>query len=303
MALQETWVIDPPYLQGFLRFYINTTRAAKYGHLQGGLVTYVANTIAHTARTFGPTIQSTLAVIVSSSSLPTNKRDTNIMIINVYIQPKFKTKLAKEMCNFVETCIREGPTTDLILTGDLNHNLMGSSSDEEVLLQKVTWNIPPQGKPQSCKQTKVGQLILEDLEHLNLRALNGRLPEDNPPVTSYSSTRTSTILDYTFVSLGLFHQIVSFQLGNKGDSDRPQEIELRTVIPTFERCRELQGLNTTINLRRIKFKIAAGSEMLEIAKQHFGGRVGEGAVEKWKNFLSMMEAHETKTKPAKIQRD
>ena len=77
--------------------------------------------------------------------------------------------------------------------------------------------------------TKIARHALAELEHLNLFALSSGFPDDNPPVATYHSATTSSMIDYTFMALTLFNRVQSFQLGNRTESDHlPQEIMIES---------------------------------------------------------------------------
>lgn len=187
-----------------------------------------------------------------------------MLLIN---NPKKKKQESKLLMDHLHHVMTSYTSPNLILSGDFNQYILGSSSNNDIHAQSYYWNIPTQSFRRQGKTSKPAKELLQDLEHIGLRVLNGRFAEDSPSVASFNSGNATSTIDYTQVSLPLFHHILGFILGDKGDSDhRPQEVSFLAFPDSILANPIGPHACHSINLKRIKTSVANTMEVLQVAK-------------------------------------
>ncbi|KAJ1144928.1 hypothetical protein NDU88_011222 [Pleurodeles waltl] len=206
--------------------------------------------------------RSTVAVKTSFIMV---RKNEEVIIFNAYIHPKCKEQDLKQFADQLLMSNLDSP--NLILSGDLNLHLLDSSADDKVRCQSLYWNTAEQSRNLHSRTSKTARHLLDDLEHINFRALNGRCLEDSPPVAYFYSATNSSTLDYTFVTVSFFHPFSSFRLGDKGHrAHRPQEMLLQASAPELEHTAEVPLSSFAGDFKKVKSSLVMLDEVLLAAK-------------------------------------
>ncbi|KAJ1124401.1 hypothetical protein NDU88_002862 [Pleurodeles waltl] len=126
-----------------------------------------------------------------------NNRHAPLVIFHVYAHPRKirKVLLFDELLNKVEEIRCANPAWDILVTGDFNANLMHTPEpDEQLAAENAIWSVPLQILPAQKRLDTRGKQLVEALEHMSMRVLNGRINDDVPPSFTHHSAKSATIL-------------------------------------------------------------------------------------------------------------
>ncbi|KAJ1211495.1 hypothetical protein NDU88_006855 [Pleurodeles waltl] len=202
ILLEETWLEDPIELGGYSLHHISAKKSKKSGRPSGGLATYISTALLVSTEQLAFSKTDLQAIKITFS----NNQHTPLVIFNVYTHPRKNRKvlLYDELLNMVEEIQCANPAWDILVTGDFNANLMHTPEpDEQLAAENAIWSVPLQTLPAQKGLDTRGKQLVEALEHMSMRVLNGRINDDIPPSFTHHSAKCATIIDYTAVSLPL----------------------------------------------------------------------------------------------------
>ncbi|KAJ1193595.1 hypothetical protein NDU88_002891 [Pleurodeles waltl] len=225
IVLQETWLVDPIELAGSLH-HIGAEKSNKSDRASGGLATYISTALQVTTEQLAFSSTDLQAIKINFSF----NRQAPLIIFNVYAHPRKHRKvlLFETLLQKVEEIRCANPAWDILVTGDFNSNLIFTPEpDEQLAAENAIWSVLPQLPSIQMKLDIRGKQLVEALEHLSMRVLNGRVKGDVPPSFTHHSTKSATTIDYTAVSLPLVAHVKKFKIIRTLHSDHSlQHIEL-----------------------------------------------------------------------------
>ncbi|KAJ1194435.1 hypothetical protein NDU88_003724 [Pleurodeles waltl] len=199
ILLQETWLEDPIELGGYSLHHISAKKSKKSGRPSGGLATYISTALLVSTEQLAFSKTNLQAIKITFS----NNQHAPLVIFNVYAHPRKNRKvlLFDELLNKVEEIRSANPAWDILVTGDFNANLIHNPEpDEQLAAENTIWSVPLQISPAQKRLDARGKQLLEALEHMSMRVLNGRNNDDVPPSFTHHSAKSATIIDYIRVS-------------------------------------------------------------------------------------------------------
>ncbi|KAJ1159999.1 hypothetical protein NDU88_000501 [Pleurodeles waltl] len=119
-----------------------------------------------------------------------NNQHSLLVIFNVYAHPwkNRKVLLFDELLNKVEEIRCANPAWDILVTGDFNANLIHTPEpDEQLAAENAIWSVPLQKSPAQKRLDTRGKQLVEALEHMSMRVLNGRINDDVLPNFTHHS--------------------------------------------------------------------------------------------------------------------
>ncbi|KAJ1110193.1 hypothetical protein NDU88_007548 [Pleurodeles waltl] len=147
-----------------------------------------------------------------------NSHHVPLIIFNVYAHPRKyrKALLFEQLLQKVEEKRCVNPTWDVLVTSDFNTNLIYTREpDDQLAAENAIWSVLPQFPLAQTRLDIRGKQLVEALEHLSMRVLNGRVTEDLPPKPTYYSAKSATTIDHTVVSLPLLAHVSKFEIKPK----------------------------------------------------------------------------------------
>ncbi|KAJ1082079.1 hypothetical protein NDU88_002249 [Pleurodeles waltl] len=201
IVLQETWLVDPIELGGYSVHNIKAVKSNKSGRPSGGLATYISTALHATIEQLAFSTTDLQAIKINFSI----SHHVPLIIFNVYAHPRKyrKALLFEQLLQKVEEIRCVNPTWDILVTGDFNTNLIYTPEPDDQLAAKknAIWSVLPQLPSAETRLDIRGKQLVEALEHLSMRVLNGRVTEDLLPKPTYYSAESATTIDHTVVSL------------------------------------------------------------------------------------------------------
>ncbi|KAJ1093591.1 hypothetical protein NDU88_006691 [Pleurodeles waltl] len=233
IVLQETWLVDPIELGGYSLHHIGAEKSNKSGRASGGLATYISTALQVTTEQLAFSSTDLQAIKINFSF----NRHAPLIIFNVYAHPRKHRKvlLFEKLLQKVEEIRCANPTWDILVTGDFNSSLIYTPElDEQLAAENAIWSVLPQLPSIQTKLDIRGKQLVEALEHLSMRVLNGRVEDDVPPSFTHHSAKSATTIDYTAVSLPLLAHVKKFKIIPTFHRDHSvQYIELAWNVPCF----------------------------------------------------------------------
>ncbi|KAJ1116697.1 hypothetical protein NDU88_004903 [Pleurodeles waltl] len=179
IVLQETWLVDPIELGGYSLHHIGAKKSNKSGRASGGLATYISMALQVTTEQLAFSLTDLQAINIFFSF----NRHTPLIIFNVYAHPRKHRKvlLFEKLLQKVEEIRCANPTWDILVTGEFNSNLIYTPEPgEQLAAENAIWSVLPQLPSIQTKLDIRGKQLVEALEHLSMRVLNGRVEGDVP---------------------------------------------------------------------------------------------------------------------------
>ncbi|KAJ1164747.1 hypothetical protein NDU88_005181 [Pleurodeles waltl] len=179
IVLQETWLVDPIELGGYSLHHIGAEKSNKSGRASGGLATYISTALQVTTEQLAFSSTDLQAIKINFSF----NRQAPLIIFNVYAHPRKHRKvlLFETLLQKVEEIRCANLAWDILVTGDFNSNLIFTPEpDEQLAAENAIWSVLPQLPSLQMKLDIRGKQLVEALEHLSMKVLNGRvkgLPE------------------------------------------------------------------------------------------------------------------------------
>ncbi|KAJ1199273.1 hypothetical protein NDU88_003111 [Pleurodeles waltl] len=250
IVLQETWLVDPIELGGYSLHHIGAEKSNKSGRASGGLATYISTALQVTTEQLAFSSIDLQAIKINFSF----NRHAPLIIFNVYahLRKHRKVLLFEKLPQKVEEIRCANPAWDILVTGDFNSNLIYTPEpDEQLAAENAIRSVLPQLPSIQMKLDIRGKQLVEALEHLSMRVLNGRVKGDAPPSFTHHSAKSATTIDYTAVSLPLLAHVKKFKILPTLHSDHwLQHIELAWNAPCFLPAINELGTVTSVNLNR-----------------------------------------------------
>ncbi|XP_078533845.1 vomeronasal type-2 receptor 26-like [Lissotriton helveticus] len=166
-----------------------------------------------------------------------------------------KQKLVEDLAKALEKIMEARESDSFILAGDFNMLLIDKDQDTDLIQDlNAAWGMPTQGPTKNKKLTKHSKNLLRQLEQLNLRALNGRYVDDDPPAATFHSNKQTSQLDYMFISLNMFCWVTTFRIGTSDLSDHmPQEAKIRSNSQLESESFTDHDTEVSSNLKRLRY--------------------------------------------------
>ncbi|KAJ1202837.1 hypothetical protein NDU88_006632 [Pleurodeles waltl] len=202
IVLQETWLVDPIELGGYSLHHIKAEKSNNSGRPSGSLATYISMALHATTEQLAFSTTDLQAIKNNFS----NSHHVPLIILNVYAHPRKhrKAHLFEQLLQKVEEIRCVNPTRDILVIGNFNTNLIYTPEpDDQLAAENAIWSVLPQFPSAQTRLDTRGKQLVEALEHLSMRVLNGRVKDDLPPRPTYYSAKSATIIDHTVVSLPL----------------------------------------------------------------------------------------------------
>ncbi|KAJ1207286.1 hypothetical protein NDU88_002677 [Pleurodeles waltl] len=287
IVLQETWLVDPIELGGYSLHHIRADKSNKSGRPSGSLATYISTALHSTTEQLAFSTTDLQAIKINFS----NNQHVPLIIFNVYAHPRKHRKVLffEKLLHKVEEIICANPTWDILVTGDFNASLIHTPEpDEQLAAENAIWSVLPQFRSAQKRLDTRGKQLVEALEHLSMRVLNGRIKDDVPPSVTHHSVKSVTIIDYTAVSLPLLAHVSKFKIKPTLHSDHSyQHIELVWNAPGFLLATKELGIITSNNLNRLIWSESSLPRLCKNIKALLQSAVCQdlSAVEVWASFL------------------
>ncbi|KAJ1109937.1 hypothetical protein NDU88_007294 [Pleurodeles waltl] len=238
-------------LGGYSLHHIKAVKSNKSGRPSGGLATYISTALHATTEQLVFSTTDLQAIKINFS----NSHHVPLIILNVYAHPQKyrKAPLFEQLLQKVEEMRCVNPTCDILVTGDFNTNLIYTPEpDDQLAAENAIWSVLLQFPSAQTRLDIRGKQLVEALEHLNMRVLNGRVTEDLPPRPTYYSAKSATTIDHTVVSLPLLAHVSKFEIQTTLYSDHSfQHIELVWNAECFLSAINEVGTVTSVNLNRL----------------------------------------------------
>ncbi|KAJ1115727.1 hypothetical protein NDU88_003949 [Pleurodeles waltl] len=211
ILLQETWLKDPIELGGYSLQHISVKKSKKLGRPSGGLATYISTALLVSTEQLAFSKTDLQAIKITFN----NNQHAPLVIFNAYAHQRknWKVLLYDELLNRVEEKGCANPAWDILVTGDFNANLMHTPEpDEQLAAENAIRSVPLQTLPAQKGLDTRGKQLVEALEHMSMRVLNGSINDDVPQSFTHHSAKSTTKIDYTAVSLPLLAHVSKFKI-------------------------------------------------------------------------------------------